>query len=113
MHHTGKLLRNIFEANVRDYQGSTEVNQEIHATLGAVTKDEFWWLNNGVTMIAANATHSSKELTIEDPPIDNGLQTSTELYNFFRATSNAGDPRNGACRHETPLNERAMNELIN
>ena len=44
----GKLLRHIFESNVRDYQGKTNVNKEIQATLQSESKEEFWWLNNGV-----------------------------------------------------------------
>ena len=49
------LQRHIFEANVRDYQGSTEVNQEIRGSLANAGKEDFWWLNNGVTVLASKA----------------------------------------------------------
>ena len=51
----GHLHRRIFEANIRDYQGTVQVNQGIQETLGNPTGDDFWWLNNGITMIASRA----------------------------------------------------------
>jgi hypothetical protein len=50
----GELKTHILEPNVRDYQGiGNPVNAEIRATLNdAENKIEFWWLNNGITIIA-------------------------------------------------------------
>ena len=80
----GKLLRHIFESNVRDYQGKTNVNKEIQATLIDGDKEEFWWLNNGVTILGTDATTpGGKELIVHNPQIVNGLQTSTEIHRFF------------------------------
>lgn len=46
-----QIIKHIFEANVRDYQGKTSVNQEIKYTLeDGHPKEDFWWLNNGVTI---------------------------------------------------------------
>lgn len=73
------LRKNLFEANVRDYQGNIQVNEEIQKSLTAQGVEDFWWLNNGITIVATQAVQSSKTLTIEDPQIVNGLQTSTEL----------------------------------
>jgi AIPR protein len=81
----GTLARSIFESNVRDYQGATEVNEQIQTTLLNNHDDDFWWLNNGITIVATQATQSGKSLTIEDPQIVNGLQTSNVLYNHFKA----------------------------
>jgi hypothetical protein len=72
-----QLRRQIFEANVRDYQGSTEVNEAMQQTLKGKSIEDFWWLNNGVTIVASRASLSAKALTIEDPQIVNGLQTSS------------------------------------
>ena len=69
----GKLRRNIFDANVRDYQGTTEVNDEIQATLQHPSGEDFWWLNNGISVLAKRATLSSKTLTVEEPQVVNGL----------------------------------------
>lgn len=80
----GKLMRHIFESNVRDYQGKTNVNKEIQATLASDSKEEFWWLNNGVTILATDATTpGGKELIVHNPQIVNGLQTSSEIHRFF------------------------------
>lgn len=49
---SGRLQRHLFEANVRDYQGSTEVNEGIRSSLESAPED-FWWLNNGITIIAS------------------------------------------------------------
>jgi hypothetical protein len=90
------LRRNIFESNVRDYQGATQVNEEISKTLGTTAgPEDFWWLNNGVTILCGSATHSGKILTIEDPQIVNSLQTSNEVYkNFSKKGILTDDERN-------------------
>lgn len=80
----GRLLRHIFESNVRDYQGKTNVNKEIQETLKSESNEEFWWLNNGVTILGTDAsTPGGKELIVHNPQIVNGLQTSSEIYRFF------------------------------
>jgi len=90
----GKLRRNIFESNVRDYQGTNTVNDDIQETLKSGGTEDFWWLNNGVTILASRpGTLSGKTLTLEDPQIVNGLQTSTEIFKFFQANQ-TNDERN-------------------
>jgi hypothetical protein len=79
-----ELIRHIFEANVRDYQGNVTVNKDINDTLQNPSNENFWWLNNGVTILAANVIPiTGKTFTLIDPEIVNGLQTSTEIYNYF------------------------------
>jgi hypothetical protein len=80
----GSLRRPVFEANVRDYQGRTEVNDEIQNSLQEATAEDFWWLNNGVSVLASKASLGGKVLTIEDPQIVNGLQTSCSVPRFVR-----------------------------
>ena len=81
----GLLRKSLFDSNVRDYQGRTQVNEEMQKTLRSKNEaEDFWWLNNGVTVVAGNATQAGKVLTIEDPQIVNGQQTSTEIYNYFQ-----------------------------
>jgi hypothetical protein len=80
----GELIKHILEANVRDYQGNITVNQDIQDSLSNPSVEDFWWLNNGVTVIASNAMLiTGKEMMITDPEIVNGLQTSTEIYRYF------------------------------
>ena len=89
-----RLRRSIFDANVRDYQGNVQVNKGIRDTLFNGTDDDFWWLNNGVTIIAAQVSLSGKTLTIMNPLIVNGLQTSYEIHDYFSADPTRHDPRN-------------------
>jgi hypothetical protein len=77
------LNKRLFESNVRDYQGNVKVNAGIQESLTTVGQEDFWCLNNGVTILASSATAMGKKLQIEDPQIVNGLQTSYEIYNYF------------------------------
>lgn len=108
----GGLLRHIFEANVRDYQGRTEVNDEIQASLKERNPEDFWWLNNGVSILAANASQSGKTLTIEDPQIVNGLQTSTEIYSYFKSSKSDGDERKLLVRVIVPAADDSRDRII-
>jgi len=80
----GELWRHIFEANVRDYQRDVSVNKDIRDTLENPAGENFWWLNNGVTILASRIEIlKAKEVLIHTPEIVNGLQTSNEIYNYF------------------------------
>lgn len=79
-----QIIRRIFDANVRDYQGSVTVNKAIQETLQNPGKEDFWFLNNGVTIVCPRASASGKKLMIDDPQIVNGLQTSYEIYSYFK-----------------------------
>jgi hypothetical protein len=87
----GELVDALFEFNVRDYQSGASVNKEIAETLN-MTGDtaDFWWLNNGVTMLAEQAGAHNNELTVRNPIVVNGLQTSHEIYRFVSSKQSAG-----------------------
>jgi hypothetical protein len=57
---SGSLARSIFESNVRDYQGSVVVNTGIRRTLKNKDSENFWYLNNGVTIITPKTVLSSR-----------------------------------------------------
>ena len=80
-----RLRRHIFDWNVRDYQGNVEVNKEIRSSLGDPDAPDFWWLNNGVTIISSKVSSQGKTYTLDDVQIVNGLQTS---YTIFDALLN-------------------------
>lgn len=107
-----ELRRQIFEANVRDYQGRTEVNHDIQQSLQQKNKEDFWWLNNGITIIAAKASQSGKTLTIEDPQIVNGLQTSTEVFNYCKTSNTDGDNRKVLVRVIVPEEQESRDRII-
>lgn len=107
-----QLRRQIFEANVRDYQGATEVNEAIRSTLEDKLGEDFWWLNNGVTIVASRASLSAKALTIEDPQVVNGLQTSSELYNYFSSANTEDDNRKLLVRVIVPSDGASRDRII-
>lgn len=81
----GQLRRHIFDWNVRDYQGDVEVNREIRESLQDTTAPEFWWLNNGVTVVCSRASVVGKTYSLDDVQVVNGLQTSHTIFNVLRA----------------------------
>ena len=109
---SSQLRRNLFESNVRDYQGSTAVNREISQSLRESGGEDFWWLNNGITIIASKATQSGKTLTFEDPQIVNGLQTSTEIFQYFSEANTEGDERNVLVRIIVPTKAESRDRVI-
>lgn len=109
----GSLARSIFESNVRDYQGSVVVNTGIRKTLENKESENFWYLNNGVTIITPKAVMAGKQLTIEDPQIVNGLQTSHEIYQYFSQLENhEGDDRAVLVRVICEEDEEARDRII-
>ena len=107
----GQLRREIFEANVRDYEGNVEVNAGIADSLNKPSAEDFWWLNNGITIISTNATERNKKLLIKDPQIVNGLQTSTEISRYFR-TNPPEDKRNILVRVIVPGSDASSDRVI-
>ena len=79
----GSLEAQLFDDNVRDYEGDVAVNKEIATTLDNVGSADFWWLNNGVSIICDQATLSGSTLQIVNPNIVNGLQTSRKIFEHF------------------------------
>ncbi|GAA4417056.1 AIPR family protein [Actinokineospora soli] len=80
----GALRRHIFDWNVRDYQGDVEVNREIKDSLQDPDGPEFWWLNNGVTIVCSKASAVGKTYSLDDVQVVNGLQTSHTIYSVLR-----------------------------
>jgi len=88
----GKLRRYLFDSNVRDFMGLNRVNEDIKGTLNVHDSPDFWWLNNGVTILATGASVIGKSIQIEDIQIVNGLQSSESIYRHF--SSGGLDPNN-------------------
>ncbi|MGG0208512.1 AIPR family protein [Bacillus mycoides] len=89
----GSLRKYLFESNIRDYQNGTTVNAEISKTVLESKEIDFWWLNNGVTIIAENGTLSGKILNLDNIQIVNGLQTSQTIYNILKTNDLKDDVR--------------------
>jgi len=77
----GNLVRSLFYDNVRDFQGSNLVNQEIEATIQDEDQsDRFALLNNGITVVAKNVTQVGSRFSIQDYQVVNGCQTSHVIF---------------------------------
>ncbi|MFN0218489.1 MAG: AIPR family protein [Hyphomicrobium sp.] len=108
----GVLSRQLFESNVRDYAGKATVNEAIKNTLTSNPPEDFWWLNNGVTILASQAALSGKILTIEDPQIVNGLQSSTEIFNYCNSSDVSKDTRKVLVRVIVPPSVASSDRII-
>ncbi|WP_084187138.1 AIPR family protein [Cupriavidus sp. SK-4] len=88
----GNLRRYLFDSNVRDFLGENRVNEDIARSLQEVDSPDFWWLNNGVTILATSAYNLGKTLfgysiELHDVQIVNGLQTTQSIFNYFKSQS--------------------------
>lgn len=109
------LRKSFFEANVRDYQGHNSVNSCIAGTLEGDEAEDFWWLNNGVTILSTDIKLiTNKSLQVVNPQIVNGLQTSREIYNYFSKKSDKHyeDNRTILVRVIQPKSEKSRDNII-
>lgn len=81
----GNLRRYLFDSNVRDYLGSTQINDDILISLREAGSLDFWWLNNGVTILVTAATVVGRTIHLENIQIVNGLQTTETIFQFFKS----------------------------
>ena len=78
------LRRYLFDSNVRDFLGTKGVNDDIARSLTDERWPRFWWLNNGVTILATSATVPGKTIQLQDIQIVNGLQTTETIFRHFK-----------------------------
>jgi len=77
---TGNLKRGLFEENVRDYQGNTNVNLSIKETI-KTAPESFILRNNGITILANRLEYPNlNSVRITNPQIVNGCQTCSVIY---------------------------------
>ena len=101
---SGGQRRHLLEANVRAYQGANvQVNKDIQNTLRSIEHDkDFWWFNNGVSILADDFHMRGATLVITRPLIVNGLQTSHEIFEYIRTNPQNDDSRNVLIRIVKP-----------
>lgn len=88
-----RLRRYLFDSNVRDYLNETAVNEDIAFSLADPDAPEFWWLNNGVTILATGANVVGKSIQLRDVQIVNGLQTTESTFRHFDSGSTTSAER--------------------
>lgn len=108
----GNLRQYIFESNVRDFQGNIEVNRDIRYTLESEDNLDFWWLNNGITILASKASIAGKTITLDDVQVVNGLQTTTIIYNHFKENVEEEDERSILIRIIVTEDAEARDRII-
>jgi hypothetical protein len=79
---TNEIRDDLFESNIRHFQGEVDVNKKIRHTVENISNKDFWWLNNGITIIADSPNQIGKKLALENVQIVNGLQTSYSIFNY-------------------------------
>lgn len=79
----GLIRANIFDANVRAYQGDTDVNKEMVMTLQEFPRN-FVLFNNGITIVCNKLTPSGKTLEVNNPQVVNGCQTCNSIYKAYK-----------------------------
>lgn len=75
----------LFFSNVRNYLNSTTINKDIAKTF-KVNPENFWYYNNGITILCDNFTpykQCSDIIDIYAPQIVNGCQTASTIYKEF------------------------------
>ena len=89
----GQLRRYLFDSNVRAYLGENLVNVDIAQTLANPLAPNFWWLNNGVTILATSASLVGKTLKLKDIQIVNGLQTTESIHRHYATSPSQKEDR--------------------
>lgn len=87
----GMLRRYLFDSNVRAFLGANLVNADISEALANEAGPNFWWLNNGVTILATSASLVGKTLKLRDIQIVNGLQTTESIHRHFAKSPTHAD----------------------
>jgi hypothetical protein len=105
------LAERIFESNVRGFVIDSTVNDDIAESLHSPADEpNFWLLNNGVTIIAAKTAPAHLMLTVEDPQIVNGLQTSRVIFDNIPADSK--DDRTVLVRVMETTDQKTQDRII-
>jgi hypothetical protein len=77
------IRKSLFNDNVRDFQGTNPVNSEIYNTI-LESPEQFIILNNGITIVCDEFKQNNTKLSISNPQIVNGCQTSHVIYEAYK-----------------------------
>ncbi|SCL81224.1 AIPR family protein [Sporanaerobacter sp. PP17-6a] len=111
----GKIREGIFENNIRHFQGKVAVNRGMMNTLNKDVDLEFWWLNNGITILANEIVPlPDNKLRVKNIQIVNGLQTTFCIYNHFKNLSRdeLSDNRSVLIKLIKTDDEKIMDKII-
>lgn len=84
---SSRINEDAFNDNVRVYQRQNRINQRILETALSDTNYEFWYLNNGITVVCEECLYQpnsrSPGVTLTDFQIVNGGQTTHALFEAY------------------------------
>ena len=79
----------LFEENIREYLGTGGINRGIIDTLkDKKERYNFFYYNNGITIICDDARATSTKVYIKNPQIVNGCQTVNSIVEALKAVEN-------------------------
>jgi len=108
----GNLRRYLFDSNVRDYLGDNKVNDDIASSLNNELVPDFWWLNNGITILTTKAVINGKNMQMQDIQVVNGLQTTETIYRHFSSGSQKSIERTLSIKVIVSQDERLRDQII-
>lgn len=106
-----KLKRYYLDSNVRAYMGLNRVNSAILDTLSNEKSPDFWFLNNGITILSDNVSMVGKTANISNVQIVNGLQTTETIYDYFK-NKDVNDERNILLKIIVSKDNKVRDEII-
>ena len=83
-----RTQRYIYESNIRKYLQKTKINKGLKKTLEAEIDSVFQY-NNGITIVVNDYEKNAKEITLIEPQIVNGAQTSQTIFETLPLITNA------------------------
>lgn len=102
----------IFESNIRHFLGEVDVNKKIADTLTNDLQNDFWWFNNGITIIADTCSLLPKTLVLNNAKVINGLQTSFTIYEQA-GNIKSDDPRTILVKVILASDKEIVDKIIN
>ena len=78
----------IYESNIRKYLQRTKINKGLKKTLEDSASNVFYY-NNGITIVVKGFKIDGKNVTLLEPQIVNGAQTSQTIYEYLPLITNA------------------------
>lgn len=104
------IREDLFESNIRHFQGLVDVNKKIKDSIENPSNEDFWWLNNGITIIASNPSLVGTTLSVDNVQIVNGLQTSYSI--FLNHDGNETDNRSVLVKVIINEDKRTIDHII-
>ena len=73
---------------------------------------DFWWLNNGITILTTRAVINGKNMQMQDIQVVNGLQTTETIYRHFNSGSTKSLDRTLSIKIIVSRDEKLRDQII-